>query len=79
MLLYDINRVDVSVEGSRGKRKKQRPGTVTVALSSSGKNNYTPNFMEYLVRVDNGDWKVADGTFRWKLSRRETTSFVRVS
>jgi hypothetical protein len=67
-LFYDLNRVDVRVSFEKKKRRKGSvPGTVMVNLSAFGRNNYTPNFMEYLVKINEGDWKVADERFKWKL------------
>lgn len=63
-LFHDLNRVDVTFP----RRRHYRPGPVTVTLDGFGRNNYTPNFMEYLVRVNDGDWVVAnDGAFTWRL------------
>jgi hypothetical protein len=67
MLFYDLNRVDIKIVQPRGNRKGFYPGKAEVRLNAFGKNNYTPNFMEFLVKINNADWKVMDENFQIKL------------
>jgi hypothetical protein len=63
-LFHDVNRVDVTVP----RRAVYRPGPIGVTLDAFGRNNYTPNFMEYLVRVTGGEWVIAaGGAYTWML------------
>ena len=57
---HDINRVDISYDQSV-------QGAVEVALDAFGEYNDTPNFKHYLVRINNGEWQVAEKEFRWNL------------
>jgi hypothetical protein len=65
MLFYDLNRVDISLSRPRGKAKERQGNPIEVRLDAFGKNNYTPNFMEYLVQINNEDWKMSDEHFIW--------------
>jgi hypothetical protein len=53
-LYHDVNRVDIQL-ASRDAR------LVTVKLDAGGPRNTTPNFKEFLVRVNGGDWKALTG------------------
>ncbi|MBN2160466.1 MAG: hypothetical protein JW807_13815 [Spirochaetes bacterium] len=66
-LFHDLNRVDVALESRGGKRRARRAKSVEVRLNAFGRYNYTPNFMEYLVKINDGDWKVTGERFRWDL------------
>ena len=65
MLFHDLNRVDIAIVPPRGKVKERQGNLVEVRLNAFGKNNYTPNFMEYLVKINNEDWKMSDDHFVW--------------
>jgi hypothetical protein len=65
MLFYDLNRVDVSMVSHKEKQKEHQGKPVEVRLNAFGKNNYTPNFMEYLVKINKEEWKITDGRFMW--------------
>jgi hypothetical protein len=65
MLFYDLNRVDVAIAHPKGRVKERQGNTIEVRLDAFGKNNYTPNFMEYLVQINNNEWKMSDERFMW--------------
>jgi hypothetical protein len=67
MIFHDLNRVDISIVQQHGKKKGYYPGKAEVRLDAFGKNNYTPNFMEFLVKVDNEEWRVADERFQIRI------------
>ncbi|HOT46985.1 MAG TPA: hypothetical protein PLM53_20595 [Spirochaetota bacterium] len=73
-LFYDLNRVDVHIGEQGGRQGK----TVEVKLNAFGNNNYTPNFMEYLVRLNGGDWKVTGDRFFWTLEPGENIVRARI-
>jgi hypothetical protein len=74
-LFHDLNRVDVKLP----RRNVFHPGPVRVTLDGFGRNNYTPNFMEYLVRVNDGDWvPVANGIFTWQLRQGTNILLARI-
>lgn len=73
-LFYDLNRVDVHIGERAGRREK----SVEVRLDAFGGNNYTPNFMEYLVKLNGGDWQVTGDRFTWKLEPGENTVRARI-
>jgi len=63
-LFHDLNRVDVCLPH----RKSYRKGPLAVDLDGFGPNNHTPNFKEYQVRVNDGEWvPVSDTSFTWVL------------
>ena len=70
-LYHDINRVDI------------HPTRVTdrhleIRLDAFGEYNFTPNFKEFLVRIDGREWKVSQDNFRWELTRRRNVLEARV-
>ncbi|MBP7735552.1 MAG: transglutaminase domain-containing protein [Spirochaetes bacterium] len=77
-LFYDLNRVDIRIEGKGD--GKQGPGrkAVEVRLNAFGGNAYTPNFMEYLITLNGSDWKVTGDRFTWKLEPGENVVRARV-
>ena len=66
MFFYDLNRVDISV-AQQGRRKVYYSGKAEVRLNAFGKNNYTPNFLEFFVKIYDEDWKVMNEKFQMKL------------
>jgi hypothetical protein len=78
ILFYELNRVDVHIGGQDGKQSKRHRRTVEVKLDAFGKNNYTPNFMEYLVKLNGGDWKVVGDRFTWSLEPGENIVRARI-
>jgi hypothetical protein len=54
MIYHDVNRVDIHV-ASRDAR------LVTVKLDAQGPRNVTPNFKEFVVRANGGDWQTLQG------------------
>lgn len=78
LLFYDLNRVDIHIAQLAGKKKRPAARTVTVRLDAFGKNNYTPNFMEYLVRINGGDWKIRGDRFTWRLEPGENVIRARI-
>ncbi len=77
-LFYDLNRVDVHIGGQAGKQAGRRVKTVEVRLNAFGNNNYTPNFMEYLVKLNGADWKVTGDRFTWNLEPGENILRARI-
>ena len=74
-LFHDLNRVDVTIPH----RGTYRPGPLRVKLDGFGRNNYTPNFMEYLVRVNDGDWvTVPGGAYTWHLRKGTNVLLARI-
>jgi hypothetical protein len=74
-LFHDLNRVDVSVPH----RKSYRKGPLAVELDGFGPNNHTPNFKEYQVRINDGEWKsVSDTSFTWYLASGPNTLQARI-
>ncbi len=67
MIFHDLNRVDISIVQKNGKKKGYFPGKAEVKLDAFGSNNYTPNFMEFLVKIDNQAWKVSGDRVRVRL------------
>jgi hypothetical protein len=65
MIFYELNRVDVKVVHRKEKLKEHQAKPIEVRLNAFGKNNYTPNFMEYLVKINKEDWKTAEERFEW--------------
>ncbi len=53
-LYHDVNRVDIQLSARDAR-------VATVKLDASGPRNITPNFKEFLVRVNGGDWKALNG------------------
>ncbi len=77
-LFYDLNRVDVLFASKGGRRKRGYGRAVEVKLDAFGRNNYTPNFMEYLVKFNKGDWKVSGDRFSWHLEQGENILRARI-
>jgi hypothetical protein len=67
LLFYDLNRVDITISQHGKGRRGFHPGPAEVKLDAFGRNNYTPNFMAYLVSIDHVDWRVKRSRFRIKL------------
>ncbi len=78
ILFYDLNRVDVKIGGQGGKHPGRRGAVVEVTLDAFGENNYTPNFMEFLVKLNGGDWKVSGERFSWNLEPGENILRARI-
>ena len=73
-LFYDLNRVDVFIE-----RDAENSGAVVrVRLDAFGKNNYTPNFMEYLVKINGRDWEIAGDRFEFRTERGDNVVRARI-
>ena len=62
-LFHDINRVDIAVENKGAKRWFTARRSVEISLNAFGKNNFTPNFQEFLVKVNGEQWKTAGERF----------------
>jgi hypothetical protein len=73
-LFYDLNRVDISIE----RDKEKSDNYVIIRLDAFGKNNYTPNFMEYLVRINGREWEVMNDRFELKLKDRDNIVQARI-
>jgi hypothetical protein len=70
-LYHDLNRVDVQY------RPINRE-TLSVELSAQGPYNYTPNFEEFLIRLNGSSWQSAGAAFTWKLSKGENVLEARI-
>ncbi len=62
VLFHDVNRVDIRVGHAEGNK-------LAVTLDAFGKYNYTPNFKEYQVKIDDGQWKAEGASFTWRLNK----------
>ena len=70
-IYHDINRVDVY-------RSPIDDRTLSVRLDAFGDYNFTPNFKEFLIKENGGEWVVSPDTFQWKLKRRRNTLQARI-
>jgi hypothetical protein len=66
-LFYDLNRVDITITQTNSKQHEWHPGKADVSLDAFGTNNYTPNFMEFLVKINKSDWMVERDSFQINL------------
>lgn len=73
-LFHDLNRVDIIPEGGAG----TGGGPVRLRLDAFGENNYTPNFMEYLVKINEQDWKIAGDRIEIMPARGENVVRARI-
>lgn len=73
-LFHELNRVDITIAGGA----PDRSGPVLVRLRINGKNTFAPNFMEYLVKVGDGEWEVAEEEYRWKVRRGRNVLAARI-
>jgi len=73
-LFHELNRVDIAIEG----RAPDRPRPVLVRFRINRNNTFAPNFMEYLVKVDDGEWEVAEEEYRWKIKRGRNVLAARI-
>lgn len=77
-LFYDLNRVDIRLEGRNDGKKGRGRKTVEVKLNAFGGTTYAPNFMEYLVTLNGSDWKVTGDRFTWNLEPGENVVRARI-
>ena len=70
-IYHDINRVDIY-------REPVDDRTLSVRLDAFGDYNFTPNFKEYLVKINGGRWQVSSERFQWALKRRKNTLQARI-
>ena len=56
-----------------------RGGGVTVFLDAFGSGNYTPNFKEFEVRIDGGEWEAREASFFWQLHPGKNVLRARVT
>lgn len=59
-LFHGLNRTDIAAVYAGG-------NTMTVTLGAFGQDNYTPNFQEFLVKANSGEWEVKPKTFSWTI------------
>jgi hypothetical protein len=70
-LYHDLNRVDIY-------HSEVNDRTLSIRLDAFGNYNYTPNFKEFLIKENNGEWKVSADRFLWNLNRRRNILQARV-
>ena len=70
-LYYEINRVDIAY-------KIDSENNCVISLDAFGRNNFSPNFESFLVRIDGGDWKPSEALSTWQLTRRRHVFQARV-